>query len=350
MLAAPVPEYDAARVAALHASQLLFTPDDVALDRVTAMARRHFQTPIALISLVDAQQQWFKSCIGLPTRSTPRDVSFCGHAILSPNITVIEDASLDGRFADNPLVTDAPHIRFYAGYPLYSESGFALGTLCVIDRMPRQWSAQDRQMLIDLGETAQTLLRCRQLGVAQRQLVHELQAAQRELLLDPFLRIWNKPAMLSLLAQRWAQAQQDGVAFALGVVDIDDFKQVNDCHGHVMGDEVLRQVCAALQTALRETGQVGRLGGDEFLLLLEMPQGFTLGRQALALGQALQCHGGIWHDNIELVVSYSVGLLEVNPAQLPAGLDAEALLARADAAMYQAKQRGKNQVFTAQLH
>lgn len=349
MLAAPLPDNDAARVAALHSMLLLATPDQVALNRITAMAQRHFQVPIALVSLVDQDQQWFKFCIGLPVRSTARDISFCGHAILGQGPMVVPDTRQDARFADNPLVTGPPFIRFYAGYPLRSEDGFAIGTLCMIDDKVRAWSEPDRQMLIDLGETAQTLLHCHTIGLMQRQLVEQLDLAQRELLLDPFLRIWNKPAMSQLLSQRWAQARQQGSSFVLGVVDIDDFKQVNDRYGHLVGDHVLRQVCTALQTALGDSSSLGRLGGDEFLLLLELPAQRSLARLATQLGQALAWHGGVWDNGQPIEVTYSVGLLEVSPDRLPASLSAQALLARADAAMYQAKQRGKNQVFTTQM-
>ena len=114
--------------------------------------------PIALVSLVDAERQWFKSSQGLDVNETGRDVSFCGHAILSAEPLVVEDALTDERFADNPLVTGEPNVRFYAGVPLCDRDGHKLGTLCVIDRAPRRLTPDQRQLLVELASMAETEL------------------------------------------------------------------------------------------------------------------------------------------------------------------------------------------------
>lgn len=127
-----LPADETKRLESLRRMQLLYTPDEGALDSVTRTAKLIFQTPIVLISLVDHNRQWFKSCLGLPLRETPRDISLCGHAILGDEIFVIEDTTQDERFADNPLVLGEPGIRFYAGRPLKNREGFNIGTLCLI--------------------------------------------------------------------------------------------------------------------------------------------------------------------------------------------------------------------------
>jgi GAF domain-containing protein len=114
---AALPPNEAQRIAALRALPILDTPREERFDRITRLAQRLFDVPIALITLVDANRQWFKSCMGIGVDQTPRSVSFCAHAILRDDALVIEDAQIDPRFADNPLVTDEPHIRFYAGQP-----------------------------------------------------------------------------------------------------------------------------------------------------------------------------------------------------------------------------------------
>jgi GAF domain-containing protein len=147
----PVPPEEPERLAALEALRLLDTAAEPRFDRFTRIAQRHFQVPIALVSLVDMERQWFKSRLGLDICGTHRDVSFCGHAILGEGVFWVPDALEDLRFADNPLVTGPPHIRFYAGAPLHAPSGHRIGTLCILDRQPRSLTPADLEMLLDLA-------------------------------------------------------------------------------------------------------------------------------------------------------------------------------------------------------
>ena len=146
---------EAKRLEALKATNLLDSPAELRFDRITRMAQNALGAKIALVSLVDSDRQWFKSKVGLDADETPRDVAFCDHAIRTPgDVTVVLDAAKDSRFAENPLVTGDPDISFYAGAPLISDEGHALGTLCVIDSEPRaEFSDADRQLLSDLAET-----------------------------------------------------------------------------------------------------------------------------------------------------------------------------------------------------
>lgn len=146
--------YEDERVAALKDYGVMDTAPHPSFDAVTKAAQLAFDTPIALISLVDDTRQWFKSCIGLDVAETPREISFCTHAIGQMEVYVVPDATKNPLFQDNPLVTGPPHIRFYAGAPLVDCEGYALGTLCVIDTKPRQFPAKDRQTLAALGQCA----------------------------------------------------------------------------------------------------------------------------------------------------------------------------------------------------
>lgn len=152
MQAAPIPLDDAARLAALHALLILDTPPEERFDKIVAFAAAEFDVPIATITLVDARRQWFKAKVGTEVCETGRDISFCGHAILQPEIMVVPDAREDARFADNPLVTGDPFIRFYAGAPLQLPSGARLGTLCLIDRVPRTLDALELGILSTLRD------------------------------------------------------------------------------------------------------------------------------------------------------------------------------------------------------
>ncbi|RCW69176.1 GAF domain-containing protein [Pseudorhodoferax soli] len=137
MQAAPLPADEDARLRALQALMVLDTPPEERFDRVVRFAAEQLDMPMALVSLIDGERQWFKSRVGLDVPETGRDIAFCAHAILQPETFVVEDALQDGRFADNPLVTGAPHIRFYAGAPLSAPGGERVGTLCVLDSKPR---------------------------------------------------------------------------------------------------------------------------------------------------------------------------------------------------------------------
>ena len=151
MLAPALPTDENDRLAALHSLAILDTPADERFDRITRLTQRLFDMPIVLVSLVDECRQWFKSAQGLSASETPRDISFCGHAIHAGKVFVVENALADPRFADNPLVTGPPGIRFYAGAPLATAGGFRVGTLCLIDSTPRVFPEADQQMLRDLA-------------------------------------------------------------------------------------------------------------------------------------------------------------------------------------------------------
>jgi PAS domain S-box-containing protein len=148
----PAASDEVARLAALRRYQILDTPAEPAFDRIVRLAALLLDVPIALISLVDVDRQWFKARYGLDAPQTPRTIAFCEHALCSSNILVVTDAKLDPRFSDNPLVTGEPHIRFYAGAPLVTHDGFKLGTICAIDRAPRELNARDAAILAALSE------------------------------------------------------------------------------------------------------------------------------------------------------------------------------------------------------
>lgn len=154
MQPAPIPDNEQARLAALYELLILDTPPEERFDKIARFAADEFDVPIVLITLVDTERQWFKASVGLAVCETARDISFCGHAIMRPDIMVVPDALDDPRFADNPLVTGEPHIRFYAGAPLALPSGARLGTLCLIDRRPRTLDALELGILGTLRDLA----------------------------------------------------------------------------------------------------------------------------------------------------------------------------------------------------
>jgi diguanylate cyclase (GGDEF)-like protein len=252
---ARLPITEADRLAALHSYEVLDTASEETFDDLVALAARLTGSPIAIISLVDAERQWFKARHGLDVAETHRDHAFCAYTILDPNYPlVVEDATVDPRFRTNPLVTGEPGIRAYLGMPLVNSEGHALGSLCVIDRVPRLYDA----MSID---TMRTLARA---VVVNLELRRALLRAREAALTDALTGLPNRRAALAALAETIAKPQ----SVAVIAVDLDYFKEVNDGEGHAAGDVLLRAVAERLLEAVRPDDVVGRIGGDEFVVLL----------------------------------------------------------------------------------
>jgi diguanylate cyclase (GGDEF)-like protein len=268
MLSAQIPLNEPERIASLRKMLLLSSPDEEAFDRVTRAAQRMFGVPIALISLIDSNRQWFKSCIGLPVRETGRDVSFCGHAIMKEELMVIENARLDPRFADNPLVTDPPQVIFYAGRPLRNAENFLVGTLCVIDHQPRSFSQEDRRSLDDLGYWVEQIFFGRELGESQAAVLSELDEARRTSMLDPMLNIWNRGAAMQMQEREVLRAFRNKSSLSMLMIDVDYFKAINDEWGRPAGDSVLSELAKRLRSATRAYDSIGRYGGDELMAIL----------------------------------------------------------------------------------
>jgi GAF domain-containing protein len=185
---APIPKNEAKRIKVLWQYDILDTVPEEVFDDLTELAARICEAPIALITLVDENRQWFKSKVGVTINETSRDISFCGHAIEQSDLFIVPDATQDKRFAQNPLVTSDPKIRFYAGAPLITPDGHALGTLCVIDKVPRELRPDQKQALrvlarhimtqLELRRHSRELVRTRQ---AHEQVQDQLKEAQAEL-------------------------------------------------------------------------------------------------------------------------------------------------------------------------
>ena len=161
---APKTAHEDERIAVLHALGILDTPKEERFDRITRVAAALFDVPVALVSMVDVNRQWFKSCFGLDTRETDRSASFCAHAILRDEILVIEDTMADPRVSDNALVTGPPYVRFYAGQPIKAKGEHNMGTLCVIDKKPRSFDDDERALLRDLAYWAELELNIEHAG------------------------------------------------------------------------------------------------------------------------------------------------------------------------------------------
>ena len=332
------------RLQAVKDTGLLDTPAEGRFDRITRIARRITRTPIATITLVDKDRQWFKSALGVIGKSEdPRDISLCSHAIAhDDNILVIEDASLDPRFKDNPLVTGPPYIRFYAGKPIRYE-GQRVGTICVIDRKPRKFDPKHSQDLEDLALWVESEIDSDRLSEAQTELMSEVDRLREMALVDPLTRTWNRAGIHEVFSRESSLAEREKQPLGVIMCDIDHFKSVNDTYGHDVGDAVLKRVADRIRLTVRPYDSIGRMGGEEFLVILPKSHGPTVKTVAERIRQSVERIPIEIPDNDPLPVTLSLGTSHAvyRPGFLP---ELEVLMKAADQALYEAKRGGRNRV------
>ncbi|WP_431283759.1 diguanylate cyclase [Humitalea sp. 24SJ18S-53] len=327
MSAAPKPPNEAARLAALHAYEVLDSACEDSFDNIARMASRLTGSPMALITLIDSERQWLKARVGVDVTETHRDQAFCAHALLEPDkALVVTDATTDARFADNPFVTGDPNIRFYAGVPLVNPEGFALGTLCILDRSPRDLPPDMLETLKGLGQTVVTTLELRRAMIRSRNLA----------MTDALTGLANRPAFVEALCRALSQQKRSGAPFALLYCDLDGFKRVNDVHGHAMGDRLLREVADVLRGCVRREDTPARVGGDEFAVVLVGGEGADTHAVAERLRAMVKDH----MDKAGWPVTVSIGAVSF----VTAPDDESEAIEVADALMYSAKNSGSNRV------
>jgi len=234
---------------------------------------------------------------------------------LDTNLFVIEDASKDPRFADNPLVTGEPHIRFYAGYPLQALNGEKMGTLCIIDQKPRQFGQEDRLALTDLGKMAEQEIKITELALN-----------------DELTGLSNRRGFMTLARQMQKLSDRNIHPLALIYFDLDNFKSINDTYGHAQGDAILRAFADALQRTARDADLLARLGGDEFAWLLSS----QTENEAVELIERLEkeLSGFNAQQATDQQVRFSHGIAHYTPRS---SISIDQLLAEADAKMYKNK-------------
>lgn len=239
------------RLQVLHSLNILDTPADERFDRITRLAARLFEVPISLFSLVDTNRQWFKSAVGLEARETSRDVSFCNYAIREESVMVIPDAQTDPRFRNNALVTGEPYIRFYAGCPVHADTGSRLGTLCLIDHKPREFSNAQQKLLKHVAQMVENEL-------TADYVAHE----------DPLTGLLNRRGFDSRSIEAIALCHDAGLHACLFLFDLLEFKAFNERHGPAAGDRALIDFNRLLRDTFRGSDLIARYGDDDFVVLM----------------------------------------------------------------------------------
>ena len=314
------------RLAALRRYELLDTSAEAAFDRITNLVRTVLNVPMCAVSLIDAHRQWFKSCVGLEINETQREISFCTHTIQARVPFIVADAATDPRFAQNPLVLGEPFIRSYLGVPLTSPDGYNLGSLCAIDTRPRDFEPVQIQMLESFAALVMDEMELRR--IAQ---------------VDSLTGVSTRRGFVQDVDKAVSRFVRDRTPATILVLDLDHFKQVNDSFGHAAGDAVLRGVGLQLIALVRSSDSIGRLGGEEFGILLP---GRRLGdAQAIAERLRLSIEKTVIdHDPpIHLTASFGIASLTETTTSFDKWLDA------ADQGLYVAKRTGRNRTCVAEL-
>lgn len=315
---------EAGRLAALERLQVLDTAPEAPFENIVSLVRSVLGVPIAAVTLVDGERQWFKARRGLPSAQTDRDISFCAHAINQIDPLVVHDAKADPRFHKNPLVTGDPSIGSYAGIPLILADGYAVGALCAIDVKPRAFTSLELAQLAGLARIVVQELELR--DIAER---------------DHLTGALSRRAFCQEVENEIARFGRYRRPSTLLMIDLDHFKSINDRHGHQAGDQALREITALLDAAKRPADSLGRLGGEEFAMLL--PETDVIAGLAMAnrLRRAIEAHPIAIGSGSEISITASFGVAELtDDLSLP-----ETWLAAADAPLLLAKSRGRNRCF-----
>ncbi len=328
---------DRRRLQALADYQILDSEYEAAYDGIVKLASNLCDTPIAVINFIDDNRQWFKSEMGLGVRETPLDISICRHAVLEQDVMVINDTQTDERTQSNPLVmAGEKSLRFYAGV-LLKFGDHPLGTLCVLDYHPRTITAQQLNGLKLLRDQIMHLLEVRRLHTTQRLLLKELDESrnelQRQAYLDPLTGLLNRRAFESRLRFELESSASPANQCSLMMLDLNNFKTINDIHGHLHGDKVLQQVAHQLRQATRDSDILARWGGDEFLVLLPSTALAQAQEVAERISRALEKKSAKAGLPIEISASIGISTLH-NYRSVHEVIDA------VDTAMYEAKRSG----------
>ena len=348
---AELPINEAARLEALLNYQILDTLPEDAYDDITLLASEICGTPMAAVSLIDSTRQWFKSKVGLAIPETARDNAFCAHAILEPDITIVSDTEADERFADNPLVTGEPWIRFYAGAPLLTAKGEALGTLCVIDQVQRTLTEKQINSLRALSRQVMAQLELRRhVGLQEKnqQILKEYQDTlertnamlQQQSLTDDVTGFNNTRFLHQYLDRCLSPTPGELEKLTLVFFDMDNFKQVVDKHGHLLGAKVLKEVAEVVHSYLDTEDRIVRYGGDEYIVILPGQAGEDAHSKTEAIRKGISSTPYLQLEEIHLRVTASFGLATFpNDAR-----DKKQLLMAADQCLFKSKKEGKDRI------
>ncbi len=318
------------RLAALEKLNAMYSPADSQLDLIAEMTRQALDAPVALVSLVAQDRQWFKANRGLAAPETPRDVSFCGHAIQQDEVFLVEDASKHPWFDDNPLVAEAPGIRAYAGQPLRVH-GQHVGTLCVIDYRARSFDKLSLARLAAAAREVESILESPALSPVQQALLSELDDAGRRELLDPVTQLWNRAGAEQVLLREFKEAGGSREALTTLLIACDGLSEIARQQGEAQANALLAEYAYLLRQASQPVNLVAREAEDTLLVCFRHKDDASSQSHAEALVAALAAAGPAREDGAATPEIRAAGMIAYSPRRLGVGemlVRIEATLAR----------------------
>ncbi len=339
MLIPSLPSNEAERLHTLHELKILDTPLQSEFERITRIALQIYKVPMAAISLVDQHRLWFKSTQGLDISECSRESSFCAHAILQDNIFTVPDTSLDNRFLDNSFVLETPHIRFYAGYPLRALNGEMLGMMCIFDEVSREIAESELLYLQDLAALVESEIYKYKIVDSYQSIVSQLKQAHLSSMVDPLTQLWNRKGLDSLLKSQLNECKKQGSLLGIALVDIDNFKKINDTYGHLIGDRALKNLGKCLVNSCRKYDVIGRWGGEEFLILIMADTQKDIEGVLERLRLKVEKLPIFYENKMSFNLTVTIGATICLPNQR---FSYETLVDKADKALYIGKNTGKN--------
>jgi len=328
----PIPKNESERLLELKSYDIVDSFPEDEYDDIALISSHICKTPIATVALIDETRKWHKSKVGINKESVPREIAICSHTIMNDEILVVNDTHLHHQFCNIGMVTKPPFVRFYAGVPLINASGFALGTLCVIDTKPNQLNDFQINALKALGRQVITLLELRRNLAHLEKQKHELVALSQT---DDLSNLFNRRVLSRELSKELKRSNRYGGSFALMMLDLDYFKILNDKHGHAYGDKAIVQLGKLLKEKSRETDCCIRYGGDEFIILMPHTNAVQAIEVSERIRQSIDESGGVLDT-----LSASIGIAIVEEFNV----SEKSILALADDCVYLAKEKGRNQI------
>jgi len=328
------------KLAQLQESTYFCTPIEERFERITRLARRALKVPVAAITFLNEEKQWFKSVAGWAVTELPNDQSLCPITLAAGEMTIFEDTLKEAAVSQHPLVTMGPQFRFYAGFPITDENEELCGTFCVFDQKPRRFSTTDQATLMDLAGLTQREILGERMRSAHVSLTAKLGAARRESMMDPLTRLWNRRGAAVMLKAALNDTHEHGSNLGIAILDLDTFKRINDTHGHQVGDEVLRKTALRLIQGLRTDDAACRIGGDEFLLIMKDSDSEMVKTMSERICRQLaETPISTRHGDIRISTSVGYAVRAGNEDE-----SVDQLIERADQALLKSKAQGRNQV------
>ena len=335
---------ETARLQALSEYKILDTVQEEAYDGIVHLAKIICAMPMVGISFVDRRREWFKSKIGIEFREIPRGISLSAYALNDTSPLVINDTSHDERFSSNPIVTSSPHTRFYSGIPLVVKSGYVLGTLHVMDRVPRKLEHLQMETLCSLALQVTQFLELRHRLALLEKYFEERQRYEQQLketnaklellaITDELSGLGNRRAFEEYLQREVSRAHRYKRPLSLLLMDIDHFKKYNDMFGHPAGDELLKDAAMLFNKCTRAGDSISRYGGDEFAAILSDTRRSEAKKLAERVRKKVEKTLGR-HSSV--TISIGIGDLDSRSTSTTK------LIAATDRALYRAKQDGRN--------